>query len=314
MGVALGSEITGKEGKLMDSFKKRNLFLAIILVLVVTIVAVSVFLLARGPRESSVELVSRTESGDLLVNDLYDGEMTIPYYDIPTNSLKLEDFSEKNGVITYDGGDSSVGINVSYKAGTIDWAQVKESGVDFALIRVGYRGVERGQLVLDKNFEANITGATEAGLPVGVYFYSKAVTNAEAEEEATFVLEQIREYNITYPVAYFWEYDYNDDGSMNQNSRTIQCNGDQVTGFIETFCNKVSSAGYTASYYATKAMGYETLDLSKLASYDLWYAEYRTAPSFYYDFEMWQYTQEGTVPGISEKVPVTLALTKYPKK
>ncbi len=298
----------------MGFLGKRNLFLAITVLLVVVIVIVSGVILARGPRESSVELISRNQDGTLDVNDLNDGTMTIPDYDIPTNTYKPDDFQDVgNGVITYEGGESYVGINVNSKAGEIDWAKVAECGVDFAMIRVGYREKTNGNIVMDTNFQTNITGAIDAGLPVGVYFYSKAVTNDEADKEATFVLEQIRGYNVTYPIAFFWEYDTGDDGSVDQSSRTVQCNGDQVTGFIDTFCNKVEMAGFTACYYATKTMAYDKLDLSKLTNYDLWYAEYRSKPSFYYDFGMWQYTEEGNVPGISNSVPITLALKKYSK-
>lgn len=298
----------------MDSMKKRNLFLGITCLLVVIIIAVSAVILVRGPRTSSVEVLSHNQDGTLSVNDLNDGNMTIPYYDITTNNYQLDDFRDGgNGIITYEGGDSYVGINVNSKNGEIDWAQVAENGVDFAMIRVGYREKTDGNIVLDSNFQANITGATEAGLPVGVYFYSKAISNDEADKEATFVLEQIRGYNVTYPIAFFWEYDTTDDGSVDQTSRTVQCNGEQVTGFIDTFCSKVKLAGFNASYYATKTMAYEKLDLSKLAGYDLWYAEYKSKPSFYYNFGMWQYTKEGNVPGISGSVPITLALKNYKK-
>lgn len=297
----------------MDLVKKRNLFLAATLILVVIIVAVSAVILARGPRESSVELISINGDGTATVSDLNDGRMTIPYYDIPTCTYKLQDFqSGANGTIVYEGGDSYVGINVNSQLGEIDWQQVKDSGVDFALIRVGYRGKKDGNIQLDNQFEANITGAQEVDLPVGVYFYSKAVTNEEAEAESTFVLEQIRGYNVTWPIAFFWEYDTNDDGSQDQSSRTIACNGDQVTGFINTFCNKVEMAGFNACYYATKSMAYENLDLSQLTKYDLWYAESRERPSFYYDFGMWQYTQEGNVSGINGTVPITLSFKNYP--
>ena len=154
-------------------------------------------------------------------------------------------------------------------------------------------------------------GATAAEIPVGVYFYSKAVTTEEAEAEANFVLEQIRLYSVTWPIAFYWEYDTNDDGTQDTRSRTISCNGEQVTGFIQTFCDKIELAGFDACYYASKTMAYDYLDLSQLTSYDLWYAEYRSTPSFYYDFGMWQYTQEGNVSGISGSVPITLALKNY---
>ena len=139
-----------------------------------------------------------------------------------------------------------------------------------------------------------------------------AVTTEEAEAEATFVLEQIRNYQVTWPIAFFWEYDTNDDGSQDQSSRTIACNGEQVTSFIKAFCDKIELAGFTASYYADKTMAYETLQLDQLTSYDLWYAEYRAQPGFYYDFGMWQYTDEGTVSGISGSVPITLSFKNYP--
>ena len=297
----------------MDSAKKRSLFLAVTLVLVAVIVAVSAMIIIRGPRESAVELISVNGDGTATVDDLNDGRMTIPYYDINVNTYKLQNFqTTSNGTITYQGGDSFVGINVNSQMGEIDWTQVKESGVDFAMIRVGYRErYDSNNIVLDSQFQANMEGAAAAEIPVGVYFYSKAVTTEEAEAEANFVLEQIRLYSVTWPIAFYWEYDTNDDGTQDTRSRTISCNGEQMTGFIQTFCDKIELAGFDACYYASKTMAYDYLDLSQLTSYDLWYAEYRSTPSFYYDFGMWQYTQEGNVSGISGSVPITLALKNY---
>lgn len=289
---------------------KKNAFLAAIAALVVLIIIISAVTLAKGPRTSSVELIEK-DGNQLKVNDMYQGEMTIPYYDIPVCSYSLQDFQENKGVVTYAGG-AQVGINVNEQKGDIDWQAVADSGVDFAMIRVGYREKTKGRIAPDAKFEDNIQGATEAGLPVGVYFYSKAVTDAEADEEAVFVLEQIRLYSITYPVVIYWEYDRKkDSGEVDEKSRTVRCNGDQVTGFLQTFCKKVKSTGRTAAFYADKDMAYKSLDLSRLWEYDLWYAEAKPAPSFYYDYELWQYTKEGEVPGIGETVPVTLSLQKY---
>lgn len=296
----------------MDSTKKRNLFLIVITLLVAILIVISIVTLTRGPRNSAVELVSRNGSAELTVNDMYEGKMTIPNFNIPTSQYKPDQFVERKGIVTYEGGDSYVGVNVSQKQGDIDWEQVAANGVDFAMIRVGYREYGRGRIFPDENFEANITGAVEAGLPVGVYFFSKAVTDAEAEEEAAFVLEQIKGYNVTYPVAFYWVYGTKDDGSKDEDDRTIRCNGEQVTGFINTFCKKIKTAGYKKiSYYCDKSMGYENLNLEQLRDYDMWYAEFRTKPSFYYDFQMWQYTKEGTVPGIPNQVPINLALKQY---
>ena len=293
----------------MGDTGRKTLFLGATALLVVVIIVISAVMLARGPRTSSVELLEK-DGNTAKVNDMYEGDMTIPYYDIRTSNYNPEDFEEKNGVVTY-AGDSFVGINVSQKAGEIDWNAVAESGVEFAMIRVGYRGNDKGRISLDSNFEANITGATEAGRPVGVYFYSKAVTDTEAEEEANFVLEQIRPYQMTYPVAIFWEYDRKDSGEVDEKSRTVRCNGDQVTGFIQTFLKKIKTVGYKTAFYADKKMGYESLDLSRLTDHDMWYAEYQPAPSFYYDYKMWQYTKDGEVPGISKPVPITISLKEY---
>ena len=293
----------------MGDTGRKTLFLGATALLVVVIIVISAVMLARGPRTSSVELLEK-DGNTAKVNDMYEGDMTIPYYDIRTSNYNPEDFEEKNGVVTY-AGDSFVGINVSQKVGEIDWNAVAESGVEFAMIRVGYRGNDKGRISLDSNFEANITGAAEAGLPVGVYFYSKAVTDTEAEEEANFVLEQIRPYQMTYPVAIFWEYDRKDSGEVDEKSRTVRCNGDQVTGFIQTFLKKIKTVGYKTAFYADKKMGYESLDLSRLTDHDMWYAEYQPAPSFYYDYKMWQYTKDGEVPGISKPVPITISLKEY---
>ncbi len=298
----------------MEAGKKRKLFLAAFIGLVVLAVGITVAVLVAGPRDSVVELVSSSGS-ELVVNDLYQGNMTIPKYSAPINTYNPDQFVERRGVITYEGGTSLVGINVNAQKGDIDWDAVAAGGVDFVMIRAGFRMYQTGKIVPDENFEKNIKGALDAGLPVGVYFYSKAITDAEAEEEASFVLEQIRGYTVTFPVAFYWEYDLTDDGSRDLDSRTVKCNGDQVTGFADAFCKKVKAAGFTPSYYCDKTMGYEELDLSRLAGYEMWYAEFKTVPSFYYAFGMWQYTKEGEVPGFAEgvKVPISLAFKEYGK-
>lgn len=285
----------------------KPMFLAVTVLLVAVIVALSAMTLAQGPRTSLVELISHSGS-TAEVNDLWEGNTTIPYYGIPINNYDPADFVAEEGVVEYIGGDAKVGINVNAKSGDIDWQQVKNSGIDFAMIRVGHRETVKGRIIPDAQFTKNMDGAAEAGLPVGVYFYSKAVTDAEAEAEAKFVIEQIHGRSITYPIAFYWEFDLKDDGTQDENSRTVRCNGDQVTGFIETFCRMVETAGYSPCYYADKNMAYQRLDLSRLSSYDLWYAEFRPKPSFFYDFKMWQYTKEADVPGISVKVPITIAL------
>lgn len=290
---------------------KRNIFLAATVFLVAVIVILSAMTLAKGPRTSSVNLIKR-DGSTAEVDDFWEGSMTIPYYDIALNPYGPDDFAEENGVVQFVGeGNSYVGISVNEKKGDIDWQQVKESGVDFAMIRVGLREKVKGRIRIDANFEQNMQGAAAANIPVGVYFYSKAVTDAEAEEEAVFVLDNIRDYKVTYPIGISWEYDLKDDGSRDETSRTVRRNGEQVTGYIDAFCNKIKIAGFDPCFFAEKSMAYNQLNLGRLSNYDLWYAEYRPAPSFYYDFAIWQYTKEGKVPGISETVPINIAVKKY---
>lgn len=294
---------------------KRPLFVTVTVLLVAVIVAISAMNLAQGPRTSSVNLLSRNGS-TAEVDDLWEGKMTIRYYDnVAQSNCAPDDFTQEDGAVTYvGGGESYVGISVNEKKGDIDWQQVKDSGnIDFVMIRVGLREKIKGRVRVDSKFEENIQGATSVGLPVGVYFYSKAVEDAEAKEEASFALQQIRDYTVTYPIAIFWEYDLKEDGSQDETSRTVRRNGDQVTGYIDTFCNIIGAAGYDTCYFAEKGMAYNRLDLSRLSGYDLWYGEYRPTPSFFYDFKIWQYTKEGKVPGIPEPVPVSICLKNYNK-
>lgn len=294
---------------------KRPLFVTVTVLLVAVIVAISAMNIAQGPRTSSVNLLS-INGATAEVDDLWEGKMTIRYYDnVQAGTCDPEDFAQEDGAVTYVGdGESYVGISVNEKKGDIDWQQVKDSGnIDFVMIRVGLREKIKGRVRVDSKFEENIQGATAVGLPVGVYFYSKAVEDAEATEEANFTLEQIRDYTVTYPVAIFWEYDLKDDGTQDESSRTVRRNGDQVTGYIDTFCKIAGAAGYKTCYFAEKNMAYNRLDLSRLSGYDLWYGEYRPTPSFYYDFKIWQYTKDGKVPGIPEPVPVSICLKNYSK-
>lgn len=288
----------------------RAVFLSAIAILVAVIILLSASILAQGPRTSMVELISQ-DGSTAQVDDLNDGRMTIPYYDIPTSQYKPDQFLEQEGVVKYLGGESAIGVNVSEKSGDIDWAQVAASGVDYAMIRVGWREQIKGRVHVDAKFQQNMEGAINAGLPVGVYFFSQAVSDAEADEEAKTVIEQIRGYSISYPIAIYWKYATKEDGSQNENSRSVRCNGEQITGFIDTFCKKISDAGFTPCYLASKSMAYNTLNLSRLSKYDLWYAEYKPQPSFYYDFKIWQYTEEADVPGIPEKTPINISLKKY---
>lgn len=210
---------------------------------------------------------------------------------------------EENGWITYEknGRKALTGIDVSVYQGDIDWEAVAQSGVEFAIIRLGYRGYSQGAIQLDRNFEQNMRGALEAGLDVGVYFFSQATTVLEAEEEADFVLENLRGYPISFPVVFDWEFVTADQ------ARTHEMEGEALTDCALAFCELVATAGYTPMVYFNQDIGYFYYQLDELDQYPFWLAEYDSKPDFFYDFEIWQYTHTGTVPGIQGSVDLNLA-------
>jgi len=228
--------------------------------------------------------------------------------DVRKNEYQVEAFGRENGFVVYraPGIVSSIGIDVSFHQQEIDWEQVAAAGVEYAMIRVGYRGYETGNLNLDRRFEDNIKGALSAGLRVGIYFFSQAVDVTEAEEEAVQVAEWIREYEITYPVVFNWE------PIPNAAARTDGVDAETVTECAAAFCEKVKAAGYIPMVYFNKNQGYSVMNLAKLKDYHFWLAEYTEIPQFQYHFEMWQYSGTGSVPGISLPVDLNICFAEYP--
>lgn len=197
---------------------------------------------------------------------------------------------------------SKTGIDVSeFQGETIDWKQVKESGIEFVIVRLGYRAYgETGALVLDAMFDRNVQEALDAGLDVGVYFFSQAVSEEEAQEEAAFVLEHIRDYRIDGPVVFDTEEIKYDTARTDGNTK------EQFTTFCKVFCDAVKQEGYQAMIYANMKWMAFTLDMEELAGYDFWYADYYEEPQCPYDYKMWQYTETGEVPGIHTSVDINL--------
>ena len=218
---------------------------------------------------------------------------------------------EEDGLIRYQDGAAVWGVDVSEFQGAIDWQQVKDAGAGFAILRLGWRGSTEGGLNLDTTFQQNYEGATAAGLPVGVYFFSQAVTEEEAREEAAFVLDALEGKTITYPVVFDWEPPIPSESLPAQDLRAYGMDGDQVSRFALAFCEKVAEAGYTPCVYTNKTMAYGFFDLELLGDYPLWYAEYQPAPSLYYHFDLWQYTDSAAVPGIPGEADVNICFVPY---
>ncbi|MBP3323965.1 MAG: glycoside hydrolase family 25 protein [Clostridia bacterium] len=295
-------------GKITESLQNNSIYKVIVisLLLIFLIIGVYFSLFSSGSplyKEPAMEAIDGYESDTLIINDMYRGQTDIPKFDIELNTYQTELFEVKNNQVYYPG--AKIGIDVSSHQGEIDWEKVKETGIDFVIIRTGYRGYSRGRINHDDFFKANIKGATEAGLDVGVYFFSQALTTAEAEEEAAQVLESIRGYDISYPIFFDWE------TVEAENARTNEAEGELITECAAAFCKKISKAGFTAGVYFNKSQAYDFYDLEKLSAYEFWLAEYQLVPSLYYNFDMWQYTCEGGLSGINTDVDVNISFKDY---
>lgn len=203
---------------------------------------------------------------------------------------------------------TAIGIDVSSHQGEIDWQKVAASGIEFAMIRVGYRGYgSEGTLNMDPYFQQNLLGAMGAGIKVGVYFYSQAINVTEAAEEAQFLLNALGGIQLDYPVVYDWE-TVSADGA-----RTKGLDSTTLTDCAITFCETVSYAGYRPMIYYNLPVGYTNYQLERLTAYDKWFAQYTSSnkPSMYYDYRMWQYTDSGSVDGISGKVDMDIIFMPY---
>ncbi len=231
--------------------------------------------------------------------------------DVPVCEYDKDLFYLDGSVMVYDDPDmdTSIGIDVSSYQGEIDWQQVKQSGVEFAFIRVGFRGYTEGTLNLDSKFHQNVQGALDAGLDVGVYFFSQAITPQEAIDEAEYVLDAIAGYDITYPVVFDWE----TIGSSN--ARTNDIDNQTLTDCAIAFSERIADEGYTPMVYFNLTVGYLMYDLSQLTDYDFWFAQYPSSdamyPTMYYNYQMWQYTSSGSVPGIEGNVDMNIAWKRW---
>ena len=224
---------------------------------------------------------------------------------LPTNPYGPEDFRvEENGYITCLTGEARQGIDVSEWQGDIDWQQVKDGGIEFAIIRLGYRRSETGELSTDEKALANLQGAAEAGIPTGAYFFSQAVTTQEALEEAEYALSLLEGYTLTYPLIYDWEY-------LGEDARTADVDARTLTDCIKTFCGRVEEAGFQSMiYFNPHFHENEVLYLEELTDYHFWLAMYDTQMDYPYQIDMWQYSCTGSVPGITGDVDLSLYLPR----
>lgn len=215
------------------------------------------------------------------------------------NPYGPEDFATVNGFVTCTAAPTRLGIDVSEHQGRIDWEQVRAAGIDFAFIRIGYRGYSVGQINADDRARENLAGAKAASLDVGVYFYAQAVDTAEAAEEARWCLSFLGSEALDLPVVYDWEW-------VGYDARTGSMDKATLTECAKTFCEIIESGGYQPMIYFNNHVSRDLLDLRELAQYPFWLAQYKDQLDYPYQVDFWQYTETGKIPGIEGYVDVDL--------
>lgn len=218
---------------------------------------------------------------------------------IRENGYDAESFRSDGTFLRYDGAECLVGMDVSVYQGQIDWQKVKQAGVQFAILRIGFRGASEGQLYEDARFREYYDGAKAAGLLVGVYFFSQAQSEADARQEAEFVSQLLYGCALDLPVFFDWE--PVEGGTLSQSPATLP-----LTQCAVAFCRAMEQKGYHAGVYFNQTYGYRYYDLGYLQDFTLWLAEYSDVPGFRHHFDFLQYTDEGHIDGIGEKVDLDL--------
>lgn len=230
-----------------------------------------------------------------------------PQDGVALNDLDKSEFiNDASGNLTYTGREykASRGVDVSSYQGDIDWQQVYDSGVRFAIVRAGGMYYGSGELYTDDNFIKNIEGAKAAGLRVGAYFFSQAISEDEAEAEAKFVLDLLGDRKLDLPVFFDWERISGDT------ARTDGLDNETLTACAVRFCQTIESAGFNAGVYIYNDTGYYGYDLAQLENYTFWCVGISTYPCFYYAHEFWQYSFKGTVPGINADCDLNMMFEK----
>lgn len=246
--------------------------------------------------EKSAEEMQETLPDEIQFVDVEGISYTVPFQ----KNWKLHNYNwsylkDENGIKSYADQNyrTRLGIDVSKYQNKVDWDKVKAAGVEFVILRIGYRGYgESGVLRLDERFEEHLEGARKAGLDVGVYFFSQAVSVEEAQEEADFVLEHLKGTELQCPVF------FDPENIKDDTARTDDVTGEQFTENAVAFCERIKAAGYDPMVYCNMVWEAYKLDLSRLEEYGIWYVDYESSPQTPYDFEYWQYTETGTIDGI----------------
>lgn len=242
--------------------------------------------------------------GMVYVNTGHEKEWIPEAKGVPKSDFKKNEFYFEGDIAKYkgEGYTTKLGIDVSEHQREIDWEKVKADGIEFALIRCGYRGYTKGNIKEDEYFEENIKNARKAGLETGIYFFSQATGAVEAAEEAEYVIELLEPYkqDINLPVAFDWE------PMRLEGSRSAKLDRESLTASALVFSEMIKDAGYTPMVYMFRPLGYKYYDLERVKDFDLWIGAIDEWPDFYYKHIIWQFSMTGTVDGIETEVDLNL--------
>jgi len=242
---------------------------------------------------SDITLLMKTEDDIVVANE----DTAVKEALEDADGTEITELQELNGA-------AQLGIDVSKYNGDIDWDKVRNAGIQFAIIRAGYRGSSTGALVEDPYFRQNMQGALAAGLKVGVYFFTQAVNEVEAVEEASMVMQLCKDYKLTYPIF------IHPEGACGD-GRAHGLGVPERTAVCKAFCETIESANYTSGVYASRNWFNHNLYMGDLDKYAIWLAEYRDEPQYGGKYQFWQYTSSGYVDGIEGRVDLDISYLMY---
>ncbi len=248
--------------------------------------------------------VSYTEISDISLLIKTEDEIDVSEEDTAVNEASDDADATEITEAKVSDGQTRLGIDVSKWNKEIDWRKVKAAGVDFAIIRLGYRGSKTGALVEDPYFIRNMEGAKAAGIEVGVYFFTQATNEVEAVEEASMVLCLCEQYDLDYPI-------FIDTEGAGGNGRADGLDVATRSKAIEAFCATIANAGREAGIYASRNWYYNNLDMTRLDNFFIWLAEYRSEPLYTGNYQIWQYSSHGTIDGIEGRVDLDYSYLGY---
>ena len=276
--------------------------LAAVLLIAVLIPSIPYIFRDDDPETAKAQHIRQTEATEevILEPTVSETEPENPTIPPDRNPYNRYDFQyNRHNYLLLQNVVSFPGVDVSAHQGEIDWTAVKESGIDFAIIRLGYRGYGSGKLVEDEYAVKNLEGAREAGLKVGAYFFSQALSIRETDEEIAYMLKILDGFQLDMPIILDWEIPTND-------ARTIYMDARTLTDIQLHFCGQMRDRGFQPMIYFNWHQSEKLYYLSELEEYPFWLALYQDRMTYPWKVEMWQWTANGKVPGINGPVDINV--------